>query len=861
VPSDSKVVLTSGATCAWSEYSFEGAAVRQPVAADTTPPVVEWGKSVPATGSAVSASTVIVLSFNELIMAPEDCLGGIHLVDADNKKAATVLCNETVIRQNKLELDFFITFPNGTKDRPTGKNPYYITIDSYAISDLDGNSMMRQASADGDVYKIDTASADTTIPTIERTVPENSGMLSQKLIELHFSEPVDVAELGTMDLFDCGDDFVCDASDPQVAQYVMNETNGTSIYNTTAVTVDGRSAMVDLELGVKFDLFDYRRYKLVVSAGAFSDAAGNQLGQTELEFLKQPVGAGGFDRSNVLPPVTSTDGGIGFAAQLSAETKPGVYTMCYCDANLDATLQDTGDKGTTYSSTPGSMGTATITGWANAATLDDDICETKCRKGCVGDDCFCGSFEPLASPSMFEKIYCMSPSKCRKACDAEPTCTSFSTKEDLCVLSVAGAAVASDYTVSAWTSFGKQAGTACTHPHDFSTLVGKITVTGRVDVDVEYVVPPSESTTIEVSGTGLLSAEGAMLFSSDRIMVVDCDGQCGYSAPSTSVSPGKPWTDLMPEQWKVDAPAEVGGPTKFKPAEYAMEPSANGLYEMIPEAACFSGNLGIAALAEIAMEGHFRQPSEQLCYSKCLAPGAECEGEECFCDGAYSGYDSPTSNAICADQALCEKLCDAIPECKSFELHKDRNRCFLNKDDCGTHTMDEVQESSTYNLFVKNPDETGGRRLLPAIDPGYSHSTLLRFQDVTFSSGGSFKVCFCDASLLPPGVPCTEPAHFGVEVGAVQASGISCLLKDKKYSRKTCVAMGSHIAHGGRWMSDGGLRCYEGEPPDTSPPMYTDAGLEKAPADMGPGDPLTDTFCLLHPEQCPDGVKPDMRRK
>jgi hypothetical protein len=859
VPSDSKVALTSGATCAWSDYSFEGSAVRQPVAADTTPPMVEWSKSVPATGSAVSPATVIVLSFNELIMAPEDCLGGVHLVDSDGKKAATVLCNETVIRQNKLELDFFTEkFENGTKSYAPGKE-YYVTIDSYAISDMDGNSMMRQASATGDVYKIDTGSTDTTIPIIVRTVPEKSGMLSQKLIELHFSEPVNVALTGTMDLYDCGDDFVCDASDPQVAQYIMNETNGTSIYNTTAVTVDGRSAMVDLELGVKFDLFDYRRYKLVVSAGAFYDDEENDLPEETLEFLKQPVGAGGFSRFNVLPPTASTDAGISFAAQLSADTTPGLYTLCYCDANLDTTLQDTGDKGTTYLSKPGQMTAATITGWANAA-LADDICETKCKAGCVGDDCFCSGYDPTDTTVLFEQIYCTSPQKCRAACDAEPLCTAFSTKENLCVLSVAGADVATDYKVGAWTSFEKQAGTACTHPHDFSTLVGKITVTGRVDVDVEYVVPPSESTTIEVSGTGLLSAEGAMLFSSDRIMVVDCDGQCGYSAPSASVSPGKPWTDLMPEQWKVDAPAEVGGPAKFKPAEYTMEPGANGLYEKIPETACFDGNLGIAALETIAMEGHFRKPSEQLCYSKCLAPGAECEGDECFCDGAYSGYDSPTSNAICADEVLCGKLCDAIEECKSFELHRDRNRCFLNKDDCGTHTMDEVQESAMYDLFVKNPDETGGRRLLPAIDPGYSHSTLLRFQGVTFASGGSFKVCFCDASLLPPGVPCTEPAHFGVEVGAVQASGISCLLQDKKYSRKTCVAMGSHIAHGGRWASDGGLRCYDGEPPDTSPPMYTDAGVEK-PEELEPGEPLTDTFCLLHPEQCPDGVKPDTRRK
>ena len=55
----------------------------------------------------------------------------------------------------------------------------------------------------------------------------------------------------------------------------------------------------------------------------------------------------------------------------------------------------------------------------------------------------------------------------------------------------------------------------------------------------------------------------------------------------------------------------MGGPAKFKPAEYTMEPGANGLYEKIPETACFDGNLGIAALETIAMEGHFRKPSEQ----------------------------------------------------------------------------------------------------------------------------------------------------------------------------------------------------------------------------------------------------------
>lgn len=120
------------------------------------------------------------------------------------------------------------------------------------------------------------------------------------------------------------------------------------------------------------------------------------------------------------------------------------------------------------------------------------------------------------------------------------------------------------------------------------------------------------------------------------------------------------------------------------------------------------------------------------------------------------------------------------------------------------HT-DLLAKDNGYNLLVKDQDETGsrrlrirkamrqtvteGRRLLPTVDPGYSHSKLLRFPQVTFTSGGSFKACFCDATLLAAGVPCSEPKHFGVEVGEVQASGISCLLTDRKYARKTCVEM------------------------------------------------------------------------
>jgi hypothetical protein len=262
--------------------------------------------------------------------------------------------------------------------------------------------------------------------------------------------------------------------------------------------------------------------------------------------------------------------------------------------------------------------------------------------------------------------------------------------------------------------------------------------------------------------------------------------------------------------------------------------------------------LDIKSLPAMPMEGHVRPVELHLCYNKCILQ--DCVGDDCFCGGAYTGYDTESSNALCADEDLCKHICDTFEDCKSIDMAKDKTRCFLNADSCDASDPPATTPDMNYKVLIKVIDQNGARKLastepapsaderalLPAMKSGYSYSKLLIFPKIKFTSGGTFKVCFCDSTLLGDD-GCTSPEQYGVEVGEVQASGISCLLTNSQLNRKTCVPMGE----------EGALRCYSGVPPDTEPPKYGDVQPDKPvpPAD-GPGEPVASTYCRLHPELC-----------
>jgi hypothetical protein len=338
-----------------------------------------------------------------------------------------------------------------------------------------------------------------------------------------------------------------------------------------------------------------------------------------------------------------------------------------------------------------------------------------------------------------------------------------------------------------WATFSKAAGAPCTDPHDFGIDVGAIVVTQAVDVGVDFVVTPGKPAVLEVSGVGLMST-APFSATEHRISVIDGFGRCGVSPPIVAAG----------------GPLVLSAATEeplWSPALWTRDSTSRG-YSRVERTICPSTNYGSLDVT-VPLEGWMRPLSAHQCYGKCLAQS--CSGDNCFCEGALSGYDTPTSNALCVDADICEKLCESLADCSAYEMHRTLPRCYLNDNSCFSFAPERSQD---YDLFLKRRPvdvehgefRTPPRELLSGLDPGTSHDKLLRFP-VTIPTGGSFKVCFCESS----GAPCSDPQHFAVELGALHSSGISCLLNDTAKS-KTCVPM------------PGGLRCYAGDVPDTSPP-------------------------------------------
>merc|ERR1719262_11069 len=161
---------------------------------------------------------------------------------------------------------------------------------------------------------------------------------------------------------------------------------------------------------------------------------------------------------------------------------------------------------------------------------------------------------------------------------------------------------------------------------------------------------------------------------------------------------------------------------------------------------------------------------------------------------------------------MCQYMCDQLDDCGSIDMHKKRSRCFLNKkSECDTHT-DQLLKDPNYVLLIKGaelndeqagttadkyPRQLGTEKRELGTDYGFSWGSLMRFKHVQFKSGGTFKLCFCDASLTKDGA-CMVEKDYKTEVGTIHASGVSCLIKDPKLQRVSCTPQ----AHGG-------LRCYE----------------------------------------------------
>jgi len=116
---------------------------------------------------------------------------------------------------------------------------------------------------------------------------------------------------------------------------------------------------------------------------------------------------------------------------------------------------------------------------------------------------------------------------------------------------------------------------------------------------------------------------------------------------------------------------------------------------------------------------------------------------------------------------------------------------------------------------------------------------MLRFKPLQFKSGGTFKLCFCDSSILRPGSACLTERDYKIEVGTIHASGVSCLIANPQLQRVSCAT-----------QFHGGLRCYRHmDAPEPDPPVIGMTDLSVDPTEAGQ---QYNTKCLYMPQEQAD---------
>jgi len=393
---------------------------------------------------------------------------------------------------------------------------------------------------------------------------------------------------------------------------------------------------------------------------------------------------------------------------------------------------------------------------------------------------------------------------------------------------------------------------------------------GEQSLEVSSAAGQSTSLTYDPN----LRGRPELSLSRDRITVIDCGGTCGHTAPSASVAlptaynstPMEPWNTF----WPVNVFSDLAHWDRENPEGMELVPGTRRDYEYVERVGryCGENNLNLSEI-ELEWNGVVVTLEAHQCYSKCSL-NAPCTGGECFCDGHFSGFDGPTSNALCAGATMLRELCNRLPECRSYEMHATLNRGFLNGVGCegNDELLNATHTEHPYNLYIKKDDfvdqglqeqDPGGpvhviaRRLnrytattgATARGWPFSWSQLLRWRGVQFLTGGRYKLCFCDSEHLGEDGACRENSHYDIEIGSVHVSGVSCMISNPRFHRANCVA-----------QYYGGLRCYTDglTAPLLSPPVLQPV----TPEGSGPGgdmevvEQLTailETYCAFGPSE------------
>merc|ERR1719163_1273223 len=684
----------------------------------------------------ISTQQAIVLKFNEAVQTGvnSNCRGQISFCPTASPTCSGGIyrpcTNLTADKDKVLVSPYSLTLGDATE--------YYLRVDTGAIKDLAGNDMPVINSlteylltTDGDATGPEVIghfpSKDSDSNLVFYDYQRNTPLFYENTIVLFMSESfVDAGVTAYITLTDCGTNKVCEPEDAVINYYLVS--------SLIQAVPDSSFNRIYIDAT---NITSFRRYSLTVPANSFSD--GTLTGPSspytfEFEKLDKFTNFQHFRKAVPASGVSEMDGlvfGVSLYDMRGPDGgSPGTFTMCYCDDQKDGTLELLGNGDTTYklyddvkcAATPLPLD-AELYVVANIFVTEHQ-CEAKCSKGCTGPFCFCSGYDKTATA----ETLCLSPALCREACDAIPDCGGIQIHDELpqCTLLtkaspcigaiVNGTSAAEDIynplEAEDFQLYTKLNGSACTHLSDFTERAGTLFITNRVEVSVDYVLHPGEPGSIEITSPSSYMAAKMLrkerklsdhyyyyddfepsltydhsplfgfdmatsLLSKDRITIIDCKGTCGVSAPTTAlVLPVggeniKTWNDLYPFSWFSDS-AHVDAENP-KEEEKTLDYKAQmGLkkYSVCDGFYCYDANINVDD-KKVPWEGTMKPLADYQCYNKCASGGGE------GCDGLYSGYDGPESNALCLDQQMCQYMCDQLEDCGSIDMHKKRSRCFL----------------------------------------------------------------------------------------------------------------------------------------------------------------------------------------
>merc|ERR1719238_1982975 len=262
-------------------------------------------------------------------------------------------------------------------------------------------------------------------PCYSASYPEVDCESDVDTITIEFSEPVSPVVGKLVTVIDCGPDLKCTDEDYPIDYFDVTSLKvtmvGAAAYQAMGYN-ESTSATASFSIA---NLAMYRKYKVIIPAESFfdTDTPGGSLATVtpatpyEIIFTRVP------DVMPILHTVSASKtekDAYTFPIRLPGSVMDTELSVCYCDANLDTTLEDLNDEAYTLKLLDDTKCTSMVPpsvevpDWPVKKAIDAHICAAKCDVGCTGPMCFCDGHDGTAGANTL----CLPPTLCREACDA-----------------------------------------------------------------------------------------------------------------------------------------------------------------------------------------------------------------------------------------------------------------------------------------------------------------------------------------------------------------------------------------------------------------------------------------------------------